>query len=87
MYFSAVKFFQFFFGQKIWIRVGIQPEMLDLDPYQMNTDSKPCFLASKLKKVLTAAWKPDPDPGIFGETEFRPRPKCKEMDLNATDSL
>ncbi len=25
---------------RIWI--GIQPEMLDLDPYQMNTDSKHC---------------------------------------------
>jgi hypothetical protein len=28
---------------KPWIRIGIQPKMLDLDPYQMNTDTKPCF--------------------------------------------
>jgi hypothetical protein len=56
--------------------------MLDLDPYQMNMDPKPCFIASKLKKVISAAWKPDPDPGIFGESDFRPsRPKCKEMAL------
>jgi hypothetical protein len=24
-----------------WIRIGIQPKMLDPDPYQMNTDPKP----------------------------------------------
>ncbi len=28
-----------------WIRIGIQPKMLDLDPdpYQMKTDPKACF--------------------------------------------
>jgi hypothetical protein len=24
-----------------WIRIGIQPKMLDPDPYQMNTDPQP----------------------------------------------
>jgi hypothetical protein len=28
-----------------WIRIGIQPKMLDPDPYQMKTDPKPCSLA------------------------------------------
>jgi hypothetical protein len=23
-----------------WIRIGIHPKVLDLDPYQMNTDPK-----------------------------------------------
>jgi hypothetical protein len=32
----------------IRIRTGIQPEMLDLDPVQMNTDPQPC-----LKKEIT----------------------------------
>jgi hypothetical protein len=25
-----------------WIRIGIQPKMLDPDPYEMNTDPKHC---------------------------------------------
>jgi hypothetical protein len=37
--FSAAHFFQFLV--KDWIRIGIQPKMLDPDPYQMNTDPKP----------------------------------------------
>jgi hypothetical protein len=26
-----------------WIRIGIQPKILDPDPYQMNTDPQLCF--------------------------------------------
>ncbi len=26
-----------------WIRIGIQPKMLDPDPSQLNTDPQPCF--------------------------------------------
>ena len=45
--FSAVIFFQFLVLKAqdpdwIRIRIGIQPKMLDPDPYQMNTDLQPC---------------------------------------------
>ncbi len=52
-FFSAVNFFQFLViktpsgldpdPDPNWIRIGIQPKMLDPDPYQMNTDPQPCF--------------------------------------------
>ncbi len=29
-----------------WIRIGIQPKMLDPDPYQMNTDPKHCQIVT-----------------------------------------
>jgi hypothetical protein len=38
------------------IRLGFQPQTLDLDPDQMNTDPKPCFFCShkvhKTKKII-----------------------------------
>jgi hypothetical protein len=39
-YFSAV-IFSIFGHQNLWIRMGIQPKMLDPDPYQMNADTQP----------------------------------------------
>ena len=52
-FFSAVNFAQFLViktpGSGLdpdpdpdW-RIGIQPKMLDPDPYQMNTDPQPCY--------------------------------------------
>jgi hypothetical protein len=43
--FSAVIFFFNFFVIKPWIRIGIQPKMLDLDPDpdEMNADPQPWF--------------------------------------------
>jgi hypothetical protein len=35
---------QFLVMDPDWIRIGIQPKMLDPDPYQMNTDPKHWFL-------------------------------------------
>ncbi len=47
MFFSAVNFFQFLVIKILdpdpgWVRMGIQPKILDpiLGPYQMNTDPK-----------------------------------------------
>ncbi len=47
-FFSAVNIFQFLVIKipgtvldPYWIRIGIQPKMLDPDPYQMNTDLQP----------------------------------------------
>jgi hypothetical protein len=34
--FSLEGFFCSVFDPKPWIRIGIQPKMLDLDPFQMN---------------------------------------------------
>jgi hypothetical protein len=46
LFLSEVNFFQFFVIKTLdpnWIRIGIQPKMLDPDPYQMNTDPKHCL--------------------------------------------
>ena len=40
--FSAVIFFNFW-SLKHWIRIGIQPNMLDPDPDEMNADPQPCL--------------------------------------------
>ncbi len=40
--FFSCKFLLIFGHQNPWIRIGIQPKMLDPDPYQMNTDPQPC---------------------------------------------
>ncbi len=59
-FFSAVIFFQFLVFKALepdWIRVGIQPKMLDLDPDEMNADPQPC---KKLSYLL-----------IFGRTACR----------------
>ncbi len=45
IFFSAVIFFQFW-SLKPWIRIGVQPKMLDPDPDEMNADPQPCFEAS-----------------------------------------
>jgi len=34
------KIFELQMFLNFWIRIGIQPKMLDPDPYQMNTDPK-----------------------------------------------
>jgi hypothetical protein len=39
-FFSAVIFLYIFGLDPDWIRIGIQPKMLDPEPDQMNTDSK-----------------------------------------------
>jgi hypothetical protein len=45
-FFFSYKFFSIFGHQTPWIRIDIQPKMLDPDPYQMNTDPQPwlCLL-------------------------------------------
>ncbi len=43
-FFSAVIFFQFLVIKALdpdWIRIGIQPKMLDPDPDEMNADPHP----------------------------------------------
>jgi hypothetical protein len=43
-FFQAVNLFQFLVIKTLdpdWIRIDIQPKMLDPDPYQMNTDPQP----------------------------------------------
>jgi hypothetical protein len=43
-FFSAVIFFQFLVIKALdpdWIRIGIQPKMLDPDPDEMNADPQP----------------------------------------------
>ncbi len=45
IFFSAVIFFQFLVIKALdpdWIRIGIQPKMLDPDPDEMNADPQPC---------------------------------------------
>ncbi len=42
----SCKFFFKFWSSKPWIRIGIQPKMLDPDPFQMKTDPKPCWWRS-----------------------------------------
>jgi hypothetical protein len=42
LFFSCKIFFNFR-SSNLWIRIGIQPKMLDPDPYQMNTDRKHYF--------------------------------------------
>jgi hypothetical protein len=32
-----------------WIRIGIQPKMLDPDQYQMNTDTQHCFFVKRAR--------------------------------------
>jgi hypothetical protein len=44
-FFSCIFFFSFLLS-KLWIRVGIQPKMLDPKPCQMNTDPKHCFFVT-----------------------------------------
>ncbi len=34
-----------------WIRIGIQPKMLDPDPDEMNADPQPCFLKLQDKPI------------------------------------
>jgi hypothetical protein len=36
-------FFPNFWSLKPWIRIGIQPKMLDPDPDEMNADPQPCL--------------------------------------------
>ena len=36
----------------IRIRIGIQPKMLDPDPYQMNADPQPCIAGKVLASVI-----------------------------------
>jgi hypothetical protein len=50
--FFQLKFFFLVFGhQNPWIQIliGLQPKMLDPDPYQMNTDPQPCTKQLKSK--------------------------------------
>jgi hypothetical protein len=49
----------------IWIQIGMQPKVVDLDPelYQMNTDPKPCFSNSSSYLTGTST-KPDVRPGL-----------------------
>ncbi len=35
-----------------WIRIGIQPKILDPDPDEINADPQPCFFVA-LKKFLS----------------------------------
>jgi hypothetical protein len=56
IFFSAVNFFHFLVIKTLdpdWIRIriGIQPKMLDPDPYQMNTDPKHWFKYAKPKEL------------------------------------
>jgi hypothetical protein len=51
----AVNFFPIFCHKTLnpdWIRIRNQPKMLDPDPYQMNTDPKPCLPAHVLQHYL-----------------------------------
>ncbi len=50
--FSSCKFFPIFGQQNPWIRIGVQPEMLDpdTDPSQMNTDPQPCIYHASSNK-------------------------------------
>jgi hypothetical protein len=41
--FSAVNFLSSKPLDPDWIRIGIQPKILDPDPYQMNTDPQLCY--------------------------------------------
>ncbi len=43
IFFSAVIFFNFW-SLKPWIRIGIQPKMVDPDPDEMNADPQPWFM-------------------------------------------
>ncbi len=49
----SCKFFSILGHQNLWIRTGIQPKMLDLDPdpYQMKTDPQNCQ-KPRLKRLL-----------------------------------
>jgi hypothetical protein len=52
MFFSAIIFFKFL-SSKPWIRIVIQPKVLDSDPNQMNADPQLCkvvFFFSRLHK-------------------------------------
>ncbi len=56
--FSTRNFFQFLIIKTLnpdWIRIriGIQPKMLDPDPYQMNADPQPWLLLSQTSKRFT----------------------------------
>jgi hypothetical protein len=62
--FSAVIFFNFW-SLKPWIRIGIQPKMLDPDPDEMNADPQPCWKNGILK---VTDQEPDPDPYLENET-------------------
>ncbi len=45
-----------------WIRIGIQPKMLDPDPFRMNTDPKPCLKSSfgiRIKSGRGKRWNRD----------------------------
>jgi hypothetical protein len=53
IFFSAVNFFQFLVDKALdpdWIRIGIQPKILD--PDEMNADPQPCLKGSLGRLVL-----------------------------------
>jgi hypothetical protein len=54
-FFSTANFFQFLVI-KTWIliRIGIQPKMLEPDPYQMNSDPKHWFVGEATHLLKTA---------------------------------
>jgi hypothetical protein len=43
-FFFSCDFFLHFWLSKPWIRIGIQPKMLDPDPDQIKADPHPCLL-------------------------------------------
>jgi hypothetical protein len=51
-FFSAVIFFNFR-SLKPWIRIGIQPKMLDPDPDEMNADPQPWLKEQRRGKRRT----------------------------------
>jgi hypothetical protein len=49
--FFSCNFFQFLVIKALdpdWIRIGIQPKMLDPDPDEMNADPQPCLQGRRL---------------------------------------
>jgi hypothetical protein len=50
-----IPFFQFLVIKALdpdWIRIGIQPKMLDPDPEEMNADPQPCFYLQELLRLV-----------------------------------
>jgi hypothetical protein len=43
LFFFCYNFFSIFWSLKPWIRISIQPKMLDPDPDEMNADPQPCL--------------------------------------------
>jgi hypothetical protein len=62
---KKIIFFQLYFFQLLviktldpdWIRIGILPKMLDPDPdpYQINTDPKPCLKVRQTRAASSAS--------------------------------